>query len=290
MQLIIDECLVRQLIQTQFPKWQHLTISKILPGGWDNRTFRLGDEMLVRMPSAAKYALQVEKEQAWLPTLKPHLPLPIPAPIAMGKPDHGYSWPWSIYQWLEGETVASTTIVDLEQFAVDLAQFIKALHRIDVSGDLQPGPHNFYRGGSLKTYDAETQQAISLLKDKIDTNIVNQIWQKALVSHWQKDPVWVHGDVSLGNLLVKNGKLAGVIDFGGMAIGDPACDLVIAWTLFNGASRKIFCETLTLDTDTWERAKGWTLWKALIVAAKMTMSNNIESLRCWEVLTELIKS
>jgi aminoglycoside phosphotransferase (APT) family kinase protein len=288
MQVEINEFLVNRLIKAQFPYWQELPIQQVLPGGWDNRTFRLGEKMLVRMPSAAEYALKVEKEQEWLPKLKPYLPQPIPVPLAMGKPDCGYPWRWSIYEWLEGETASINSITNLEQFAIDLATFIKALHCIDNKQGLLPGIHNFYRGGDLKIYDAQTQQAILVLQDKIDGNRVKRIWQTALSSNWQADPVWVHGDISLGNLVVQKGKLAGVIDFGGMAIGDPACDLVTSWTLFYGESRKIFCETLALDAKTWERAKGWALWKALIVAAQMTTSIDVENMNCWKTLAMLM--
>ena len=167
---MIDVKLVERLIASQFPQWNNLPIWPVALSGWDNRTFHLGKEMIIRLPSGADYALQVEKEQYWLPKLHPLLPLPIPL----------------------------------------------------------PGPHIFYRGGSLATYDAETRKAISHLKGKIDTAAATALWERALATSSQNPPVWVHGDISPGNLVVKNGKLTAVIDFGQLTIGDPACDLTIA--------------------------------------------------------------
>jgi|ERR1700733_9683035 len=289
-QVIIDAALVRKLIDSQFPQWEYLAIKPVAHGGWDNRTFHLGNTMLVRMPSAKEYADKVEKEQRWLPILAPLLPLPIPTPLAMGKPGNGYPWQWSVYQWLEGESAAHTTIADPIVFAKQLAQFLIALEKIDPAHGPQPGPHNFYRGESLTVYDAQTQHAIDILKDKINTDAATNIWESALATTWNKSPVWVHGDVSLGNLLVQKGELSAVIDFGGLAIGDPACDLAIAWTFFNGESREVFRTTMNLDEDTWTRGRAWALWKALIVAAELCQANNIESKNCWHIINEVINS
>ena len=287
--MIIDEALVSQLISAQFPEWANLDIQRVEPGGWDNRTFRLGHDLLVRMPSAAVYALKVEKEQEWLPKLAPHLPLPIPQPLAMGQPGCGYPWCWSIYRWIDGETAAVGAISDPSIFASDLAAFLKALQRIDTTGGLAAGAHNFYRGGSLKVYDTETRQAIDLLQDHIDVVAVTAIWEAALASVWDKKPVWVHGDVSVGNLLVQNGQLSGVIDFGGLGVGDPACDLVMAWTFFTGEARIALQKASGLDAATWTRARGWALWKALIVAAGLSKSNVYETEQSWRVIVEVLK-
>jgi len=287
--MIIDELLVYQLITAQFPEWANLDIQRVEPGGWDNRTFRLGHDLLVRMPSAPVYALKVEKEQEWLPKLTPHLPLPIPQPLAMGQPGCGYPWCWSIYRWIEGETAAVGAISDLSIFASDLAEFLKALQRIDTKGGLAAGAHNFYRGGSLKVYDAETRQAIDLLQDQIDAVAATAIWEAALASVWDKKPVWVHGDVSVGNLLVQNGQLSGVIDFGGLGVGDPACDLVMAWTFFTGEARIAFQKACGLDSATWARARGWALWKALIVISGLSKSNVHETEQSWLVIAEVLK-
>lgn len=285
----IDATLVKHLIATQFHQWKDLPIRSVALSGWDNRTFHVGEHMLVRMPSAAVYAAQVEKEQQWLPKLAPFLPLPIPVPLAMGEPAEGYPWHWSIYRWIEGESAATAPIVDLCDFAASLAQFLKVLQRIDSTGGPIAGPHSFYRGGSLHTYDAETRQAISILKDKIDARSALELWETALTTTWQNPPVWIHGDISVGNLLVDKGRLSAVIDFGQLAIGDPACDLAIAWTLFEGKSRDVFREILPLDAGTWTRGRAWTLWKALITLAGLAESNAAETTKARRIIDEVLE-
>lgn len=284
----INVSLVRRLIAAQFPQWKNLLVQPVKVGGWDNRTFHLGDQMLVRLPSAEEYAMKVEKEQMWLPRLAPLLPLQIPEPLEMGEPGDGYPWRWSIYRWIEGDTAASASIADLGDFATSLAQFLIALQRIDTTDGPLPGPHNFYRGGALATYDGETRQAIATLKGKIDIDAATNVWEGALATSWHGSPVWVHGDVSAGNLLVKEGKLNAVIDFGGLAVGDPACDLAITWTLFEGKSREAFCNLLLLDAGTWARGRAWTLWKALIVYAALPGTNPLERENARRVIEEVL--
>jgi len=260
----IDAALVTRLIARQFPRWTHLSVRPVDAGGWDNRTFRLGDEMSVRLPSAAAYAAQVDKEQVWLPRLAPQLPLAIPRPLARGAPDLGYPWPWSVYEWIAGECATREGIADLGAFAIDLGTFIAALQRSDTTGAPAPGTHNFWRGGPLAVYDEETRNAIDALGDRVDRSTARRAWDAALAAAWRGKPVWVHGDVATGNLLVRDGRLAAVIDFGCAAVGDPACDTVIAWTFLSGASRRAFRSTLGVDAATWARGRGWALWKALI--------------------------
>lgn len=269
----IDTPLVQRLIAAQFPAWARLPIRPVRSSGWDNRTFRLGDEMSVRLPSAAPYACQVDKEQRWLPRLAPELPLPIPTPLARGAPGEGYPWPWSIYRWLGGEAAARDRITRLPRFATDLAEFLLALQRIDASQGPAPGTHNFVRGGPLATYHDETERALASLGAELDAAAARAVWRDALATRWQRPPVWVHGDITAGNLLVQHGELSAVIDFGCCAVGDPACDLAIAWTLFDGDSRAAFAAALKLDPATWARARGWALWKALITLAEQRDTN-----------------
>jgi len=259
----IDVPLVRRLIATKFPQWADLEIKPVEFRGWDNKTFHLGQHMTVRLPSHAEYAGQVEKEQHWLPKLAPYLPLLIPMPQAMGKPSPEYPLHWSIYKWLEGSPASIECIADLSQFATALAEFLSALQQCDATGGPLAGEHNFYRGGSLSIYDTETREAIENLEDKNYAKATTEVWDLALASAWERPPVWVHGDVAVGNLLVKNGQLSAVIDFGQLGIGDPACDLAIAWTFFTGENREAFRSVLNLDKATWERGRGWALWKAL---------------------------
>ncbi len=283
----IDADLVRRLIATQFSKWAHLPVTPVEPGGWDNRTFRLGETMSVRLPSRQRYVAQVDKEHRWLPLLASQLPLPIPTPLAKGAPGETYPWPWSVHRWIEGEPATTETIADLEQFALSLAGFINALHRIDASDGPPAGAHNFHRGGRLSVYDGETRAALMALRDRIDTAAAERLWEKALASQWQRSPVWVHGDIAWGNLLVRQGELRAVIDFGSSAVGDPACDLVIAWTLFSGKSRETFRAALSLDENCWSRARGWALWKALITVAGHD-ANQREAGKSFSVLEALL--
>ncbi len=275
----INQKLVEMLICNQFPQWANLPIKPVASSGWDNRTFHLGESMTIRLPSNAEYAPQVEKEQYWLPKLAPHLPLSIPLPIAMGIPTSEYPWHWSIYRWIEGDSVTNTKITDLNLFAKSLAEFLKALQQCDTSGAPAAGPENFYRGSQLSFYDNETHQAIMQIKDRHLAKTLTAIWEKALASLWQNEPVWLHGDIATGNLLVKDGKLIAIIDFGQLAIGDPACDLAIYWTFLSGESRKIFRDVLKLDTDTWDRARGWVLWKTLWAPVAGT--------NCSQILSEI---
>lgn len=284
----IDIALVSRLVAAQFPQWADLPIKPVEAGGWDNRTFHLGEEMTVRLPSAAQYALQVEKEHRWLPKLAPLLPLPIPVPLAKGAPDDGYPWQWSVYRWIEGETATAERIADLRRFATSLAQFLTALQQIDSSGGPPPGRHNFFRGGPLKVYDAETRQALATLRGRIDAGAASEVWQTALETTWQGSPVWFHGDIAWGNLLVKEGRLSAVIDFGTSGVGDPSCDLAIAWTLFGGESRDAFREALRLDHAAWARGRGWTLWKALITLAEHIDINPSEAGIARRVIDEVL--
>ncbi len=263
----IDTALVKNLIAAQFPDWADLSVRPVANGGWDNRTFHLGETMLVRLPSAERYVAQVEKEHRFLPALGPQLPLPIPAPLGLGKPGEGYPWAWSVYAWIAGDRSSLRTIANLVVFAEDLADFLQALWKIDASDGPPAGPHNFFRGGALEVYDNETRRSIKVLADQIDVPLITEIWERALASTWKSRPVWVHGDVAEGNLLVRDGRLAAVIDFGSSGTGDPACDLVIAWTLFDGPAARAFRNRVRLDAETWERARGWCLWKALITIA-----------------------
>lgn len=287
----INVSLVNHLVATQFPEWSDLLIRPVEFDGHDNRTFHLGEDMLVRLPSSEKYAQQVEKEHQWLPKLAPFLSLSIPVPLAMGVPiDDYYPWHWSIYQWLEGENVTIERIADLRQFAVTLAEFLVALQQINTAGGPLPGTHNFFRGGSLTVYDKETRQALIDLNNKIDIEAVTVVWEEAIATTWQNPPVWVHGDISVGNLLVKDGQLSAVIDFGCLAIGDPACDLSVAWTLFEGGSRSAFRTALSVDDVTWARGRGWTLWKALITLAKSYKINLPEETRKSQQIIDAILS
>ena len=260
---MIDVPLVRGLVAAQFPAWAKLSIEEVQPNGHDNRTFRLGSDLSVRLPSHERYVAQVEKEHEWLPKLAPQLPLQIPLPVALGAPASSYPWPWSVYAWIEGETALAGRIADHECFAAALAGFLRSLHMVRTQDGPAAGPHNFFRGGSLSVYDSETRTALDSLGDQVDQRAVTRVWERALQSSWDGDAVWVHGDLAATNLLVRHGTLVAVIDFGCAGVGDPACDLAVSWTMLDGPSRITFREHLDIDEETWSRARGWTLWKAL---------------------------
>ena len=287
-QPVIDASLVRRLVAVQFPQWADLPVSPVAQGGWDNRTFHLGEQMLVRLPSAQRYASQVEREQCWLPKLAPRLPVAIPEPMAMGEPAFGYPWHWSVYRWIEGQPLHQAHGVDLVTLACDLAKFLSAFQAIDATDGPLSGQHSFHRGGSLGFYTAETRSAVEALGDRVDADLVMQVWDRAMQSSWGRPPVWVHGDVAAGNLLMQAGRLVGVIDFGQLSVGDPACDLVMAWTLFDREARNAFRAALKLDPETWARGRGWALWKAMIVAAGQTNTNAAEAKSCWRTIDEVL--
>jgi aminoglycoside phosphotransferase (APT) family kinase protein len=284
----INATLVKQLIRAQFPQWAELPVAPIENGGWDNRTFRLGDSMSVRLPTALTYVAQVEKEHRWLPVLRPHLPLPIPVPLGLGTPGAGYPWPWSIYGWLEGEPAHTGPIRDVGRFAIDLAQFLVSLRGVDARSGPVAGTHNFHRGGSLTVYDAETRWSIGMLADEIDVAGVTEVWDEAVATSWQGAPVWIHGDVAETNLLVKEGRLNAVIDFGCAGVGDPSCDLVIAWTFLDPASRKKFRSAVALDPATWKRARGWAMWKALITLAQLGDTDPSKARKARQVIRDVL--
>ncbi|MGI8747203.1 MAG: aminoglycoside phosphotransferase family protein [Deinococcus sp.] len=217
----LDAHLVRRLIAAQFPQWADLPISPAEPQGWDNRTFRLGEELSVRLPSAAGYVPQVAKEHRWLPFLAARLPLPIPVPLHLGRPGEGYPFPWSVYRWLGGEPAGTARPADLAQFARDLARFLAVLQAIHGAGGPPPGPHSAYRGGPLSTYDSQTRRCAAALAGEVDAGAALEVWEAALAAPWNGAPTWFHGDVAVNNLLVRDGRLSGVIDFGCAGVGRP---------------------------------------------------------------------
>jgi aminoglycoside phosphotransferase (APT) family kinase protein len=252
------------LISEQFPHRAGLETGPVALDGWDNTTFRLGDDKSVRLPSHDKYVPQIDKEHRWLPVLAPQLPFPVPRPVAKGRPGCGFPRPWSIYGWLKGEPAAVTGVIDHDRLAEDIAHFLAALQRVGTGGGPPPGPHSFNRGGRVSAWEEQTRTAIRRLADEVDIDGALEAWDAALAVEWGGPDVWVHGDVTGSNLLLCDDRLCGVIDFGCAAVGDPACDLTAAWTMFEGPSRECFMAALPFDPGTWARARGWALWKALI--------------------------
>lgn len=275
----ITKDLARKLIVEQFPEYSHLQITDVEKQGHDNRTYRLGEHMLIRMPTDADYALKVPKEQALLPQLAKRLSVNVPAPVKMGKPSANYPYPFSIYKWLLGKSINLLTLTaqDKEQLAVDLAKFLKELQAISNVEGPGPGQHNWWRGDHVSVYDKGAREQIAELAEIIDASKALALWDKACATKWDKKPVWIHGDFAIGNILMDDGKLSAVIDFGGAAVGDPACDLVIAWTYLFGKAREIFISEMDMDTNTWLRARAWALWKATFELCQIADKRNHEA-------------
>jgi aminoglycoside phosphotransferase (APT) family kinase protein len=264
-ELPIDEALVRRLLGQQFPRWADLDLLRVRSAGTDHALFRLGDEFAVRLPRRPCAATQIEKEQRWLPRLAPHVPVAVPVPVAKGAPSKGYPWAWSVVRWLPGEDGLVARGIDGLRAAEDLAEFVRSLRSLDSEGGPPPGAHNFGRGQPLAAEDAETRAAIAQMSDTHDVRVLTNAWEEVLaVPAWACRPVWVHGDLLPGNLLFREGRLSAVLDWGGLGVGDPACDLIPAWSLVSGSARDAFRAAVGLDDATWARGRGWALSIALI--------------------------
>jgi aminoglycoside phosphotransferase (APT) family kinase protein len=256
-----DVALVRRLLAGQFPQWADLPIDPVESYGTDHDIYRLGDHLAARLPRIGWATKQAAKEAEWLPKLAPHLPLALPVQLAMGHPAEDYPFGWSVYEWLPGEN-ANGTINDLDQAAIDLAAFVTALRQVDTTG-AHPRPLHG-RGGSLAEGDEHVRRSIAQLGDRIDGDATLGSWQESLnAPAWDGPEVWVHGDLLPGNLLVVDGRLSAVIDFGGLNVGDPACDLQPAWNVFAGDSRMRFRAELKVDEASWLRGRGWALSQAV---------------------------
>ena len=284
-ELETDERLVRQLLAAQFPQWAVLPIEALPFGGTDNAIYRLGDELSVRLPRRADWAPgSSDKEFEWLPKLEPLLPVAVPTPVARGAAGEGFPHEWTVYNWLEGED-ATISPLDLPRTAVDLAELLAALWRIDPIGGPQPGG----RGGSLRPRDEHTRQGIAALGDAIDAGAVTAAWEVALAApEWGGPPVWIHGDLDARNLLVDDGRITGLLDWGSMCVGDPACDVKVAWAVLDAETRPIFRELLEIDDATWARGRGWALSQAMIALPYYLHTYPVMVEQAWRWLAEAL--
>jgi aminoglycoside phosphotransferase (APT) family kinase protein len=257
-----DAALLRRLLSGQLPQWADLPIERVVSYGTDHDIYRLGDHLAARLPRIHWATAQAAKEARWLPQLAPHLPLAVPEQLAIGRPAEGYPFDWSVYTWLPGEN-ANGTIDDLDQAAVDLAAFVRALSSIDTAGAPPRPPGG--RGCPLAEWDEGVRRSVAELGDRIDGAAALRSWAESLEAPaWAGAEVWVHGDLLPGNLLVVDGRLSAVIDFGGLNVGDPACDLQPAWNVFAGSSRRRFRAELQVDDASWLRGRGWALAQAVV--------------------------
>ncbi|KAM3111561.1 aminoglycoside phosphotransferase family protein [Phormidesmis sp. 146-33] len=256
----IDEFLVKQLVAAQFPQFANLPIHPIQSTGTVNAIYRLGDHLCARFPLLESWARDIEKEWDWLPKLAPHLSLPIPEPVAKGQPASEYPFPWAIYCWIEGHSYRDDLIQDERQAAADLAQFLIELRCIDPLGAPRTGRR------PLHELDAVTCTAIGASRGVVDNNAVALAWRSALKTPlWDGRPGWIHTDLLRSNLLVKGRRLWAVIDFGGIGVGDPAADVIAAWSVFNPIGRSVFRAALDVDDDAWNRARGYALHQAVLI-------------------------
>jgi aminoglycoside phosphotransferase (APT) family kinase protein len=259
----IGEGLVRRLLAEQFPRWAELPLERVRTPGSDHVLYRLGDELVARLPRQDGVDAQVDKERTWLPRLAPHLPHSVPTPVAKGTSSAEYPFSWSIHRWLDGTNPADG--VDTTELATDLARFVAALQSIDTDGGPPAGEQNFGRGAPLVSRDDATRDAIAELDGRVDAAAATAAWEDALrAPPWKEQPVWIHGDLTSENVLVVRGRLVAVIDFGCLGVGDPACDLMVAWALLTRTARSVFRAELDVDDATWARGRGWALSTGLI--------------------------
>jgi aminoglycoside phosphotransferase (APT) family kinase protein len=283
-----DVGLVRRLLAAQFPQWADLPITSVPSAGTDNAIYRLGEDKAVRLPRIHWATGQIAKERTWLPRLAPHLPLELPVQLAAGAPDAGRPYEWAVYRWLAGESAADAPIASLEETAVALARFITALQRLDPAGGPAAAEHQL-RGAPLHLRDGGTRAAIAAMGAMIDAGAALRVWEEALrAPEWYRPPVWFHGDLLPGNLLVTDGRLSAIIDWSGLGVGDPACDLMCAWGLFSGPSRQTFRDALAVDDATWARARGQALSQAVIFIPYYLHTNPAGVARAQRMLREVL--
>ena len=256
----IDVHLARRLVDTQFPQWARQPLELLKLAGSDHVIYRLGKKLAVRLPRHAGAIGQARKEFEWLPRLAPELPLDIPVPLAVGEPAFGYPWPWSVSRWLDGEVATAEGLAHSRAAAVQLGEFLTALHQFAPAETLALATREDLWSRPLTERDEATRAAIAAVDGVFDSVALTRVWDEALSApSWDRPPVWVHGDFHTGNLLTAGGRVSAVIDWGGLAISDPACDLTMAFTMMSASSRTAFRATLDADDATWMRGRGWAL-------------------------------
>jgi aminoglycoside phosphotransferase (APT) family kinase protein len=256
----INVGLVERLLAEQFPQWSDLPVTRVRSTGTVNAIFRVGDDYCARLPRKESWSKDLEDECHWLPKLASSLSLRVPEPVAPGTPGSGYPFSWAIYRWIDGTPYADELVDDEERAATDLARFVAELRRIDSSGAPKGGRR------PLRELDAETRTAIDNASDEIDSVATTAAWELAVQTpSWAGTPVWIHADLLRPNLLVHAGRLHAVIDFGALGVGDPAADVIAAWSVFGSAGRQVFRTALDVDDGTWDRARGIALHQAAMI-------------------------
>ena len=286
-EILADEALAARLVAAQFPLWRGLPVERVRHSGTDNAIFRLGDELVARLPRIHWAAAQADKEFEWLPRLAPYLPLAVPTPLRRGAPAFGYPWSWAVHEWLAGDSALDVDVDDANAAALDLAAFIRALRAVPAHDRPPAVPGG--RGGPLSGRDAETRAAIAALDGLIDAEAVTAAWQASLdAPAYDGEPVCIHADLTPGNLIVRDGRLSAVIDFGMLTVGDPACDLTVAWNFFDTRTRRVFRDALSVDDAAWLRARGWAISGSLIALPYYMGTNPGIVAQSWRTLREVV--
>lgn len=281
-----DSDLVAALLDSQFPQWAGLPIRRVSSAGTDNALYRVGVELLVRLPRIEWAVGELAIRERWLPRLAPSLSHPVAAPIASGEPEHGFPWRWSVYTWLSGRNPVVGAIARPDELAMDLARFISSLRSVEPTG----GPSAGYRGGHLFERDRATRAAIANLDGLIDTVAVTAAWQAALaLPASEASDAWLHADLSPGNLLVVDERLSAVIDFT-PGIGLPDCELIVAWNLLPVSGRRVLREALQADDEAWGRGRGWALSIALLQLDYYRLTNPLLAANARHVINEVLAS
>ncbi len=278
-ELDIPVDLVARLVADQVPQWAGLPIRRVTSSGTDNAMFRLGDELVVRMPRIHWAAGGVDHEAEWLPRIE--LPIAIPRLRAVGTPAHGYPWTWSVLTWVPGENPVLGGLDDPEGLARDVASLVRAVRALDLEGGVP-------KAGPLADRDDQVRRDITALVDDIDTRRVTEIWEDALATaEWNGMRTWVHSDIAPGNLLLVDGRLAGLIDFAGIGVGDPTLDLGIAWNLLPPPARAVFRAELGVDDVDWKRARARALAQALVQLPYYRDTNLVLAANARHVIAEV---
>jgi aminoglycoside phosphotransferase (APT) family kinase protein len=255
----INEPLVRHLLSTQMPAFKGEPLVKVEPWGTDNAVWRLGDDLVVRLPRIHWAVDQIELENTWLPKLAPLLPVAIPEPVAVGEPDETYPWRWGVYRWVPGVGAGPSTIGDPMTFALELAEVLRSVACVPTDG----APRAKNRARPIQSYNEETLLMIDHVSELIDAREARSVWEAALAAPPHKGaPVWVQGDLE-GNCITSEGRLSGIVDWGSACVGDPAVDIQVVWSpLFTEESRRVFVQALSIDDAALARSRGAAIHQA----------------------------
>ncbi|UUV31593.1 aminoglycoside phosphotransferase family protein [Amycolatopsis roodepoortensis] len=283
----IDAGLVRSLVRAQFPQWAGLPVRRSASGGTVNAIYRLGERLSVRLPLTQGGVEDLRRELRWLPRLAPLLPVAVPEAVAVGEATREYPWPWAVYRWIDGEPAIEGRLAGPERVARDLAAFVLAMREVDL-----PGGPVAHRGGPLAEIDREVRAAMEKLRgtgESFDAEAAMAAWDHALaVPGWSGPPCWVHSDLMPSNLLVADGGLAAVLDFGTVGVGDPASDLIPAWNLLTPPARETFRGEAGVDADTWSRGRGWALGMAIVQLPYYRATNPVISANARFVVRQVL--